>query len=262
MIAAPIVLVALATNYGWRSAFFLAGAPGVVLAALAFFFIKETKATQVTEKKQKTSVANLLEYRNVWVPVLLTCCMLTWIYAQVTYMPKYLISIKHFTEEDMGKTMSVFALGGIIWGVVGPSLSDEFGRKPIAIILLFISALMPISVIYSGKNFLSLAPLVLLGSSISGCFPIVLATIPSETMPRQYIAQTLGLVGGIGELVGGFIAPAAAGWSADQFGLHAPFFIAAGAAISAGLMAFLLRETAPTPLNKKNSKPIAIQQFN
>ena len=112
---------------------------------------------------------------------------------------------------------------------------------------------MPLSVIYYGDGFVNLSALVLLGASIMGCFPIVLATIPSETMPRKNIAQTLGLVMGIGELTGGFAAPAVAGWSADEFGLQAPFFIAAGAALSAGLIAFLLDETAPAPLKKKNN---------
>ena len=261
---APVVLVALATNFGWRNAFFIAGVPGLVLATLGFFYIKEKKAVEVTEKKQKIATADLLKYRNVWVTILLSCCMMTWLSAQLTFMPKYLISIKHFTAEDMGKTMSAFGLGAIIWGVGVPALSDKFGRKPIVIIFFLLSVLMPLSVIYSGKNFVSLSALVLVGTSIMGCFPIVLATIPSETLPRQYIAQTLGLVMGIGELVGGFAAPAVAGWSADQFGLHAPFLIAAGAALSAGFMAFLLYETAPALLNKKNrdTKPVAIQQFN
>lgn len=121
---------------------------------------------------------------------------------------------------------------------------------------------MPLSVIYLGNSFGSLAPLVLLGTSITGCLPIIFATIPSETIPRQYITQTIGLVVGIGELVGGFVAPAVAGWSADRFGLDAPFLIAAGAAIFGGLMALLLYETAPAILNKKNNdnKPAAIQQ--
>lgn len=261
---APIILVALATNFGWRNAFFIAGVPGLVLAALGFFYIKEIKASEVKEKKPKTSIAVLLKYRNVRVAILLCCCILTWLFVLVTFMPKYLISVKHFTEVDMGKTMGAFGLGALIWGVVVPALSDKFGRKPMVIIFLLLSALMPLSVIYSGKSFVNLSVLVLLGTSIAGCFPIVLATIPSETMPRQYIAQTLGLVGGIGELVGGFVAPAVAGWSADHFGLQAPFLIAAAAAFSAGLMAFLLLETAPALLNKKNNdtKSVAIQQSN
>lgn len=242
---APIVLVLLAVNYGWRNAFFIVGLPGLALAALGFFYIRETIAIKVKKKEKKTSITDILKYRNVWVTMLLSSCMMTWLSAQMTFMPKYLISIKHFTAPEMGKTMSAFGLGAIIWGIVVPALSDKYGRKPIVIIFFLLSFLMPLSVIYSGKSFISLSLLVLLGASLMGCFPIVLATIPSESIPRRYIAQTLGLVMGIGELIGGFISPAVAGWSADQFGLEAPFLIAAGAAFSACLIAFFLYETAP-----------------
>ena len=251
---APIVLVALATNYGWRNAFFIAGIPGLILAATGFFFIKETNSKATNEQKQKASIAHLLSYRNVWVAILLSCCMMTWMFAQITFMPKYLIAIKHFSEEDMGKAMGAFGLGSIIWGAVVPALSDRFGRKPMVIFFFLMSMLMPLAVVYAGNSFNSLAPLVLLGATAMGCYPIVLATIPSETVPRQWLAQTMGLVMGIGELVGGFAAPAIAGWSADKFGLHAPFLIAAGAAFCASAIALLLIETAPAVLNKKAVK--------
>ncbi len=116
------------------------------------------------------------------------------------------------------------------------------------VICFLLSALMPLSVIYAGNSFAGLSPFILLGAAILGCIPVVLATIPSETVPRQYIAQTLGLVIGIGELAGGFAAPAIAGWSADRFGLQSPFIIAAIVALCAGLVAFLLYETAPALL--------------
>ncbi len=249
---APIVLVALATNYGWRNAFFIAGVPGLILAALGFFVIKETPAKLVSEQKPKAPITELLKYRNVWVAILLSCCMMTWMFAQITFMPKYLIAVKHFEEHEMGKTMAAFGLGSIIWGAIVPALSDKFGRKPMVIIFFLLSMLMPLSVVYFGNSFSSLAPLVLLGATTMGCFPLVLATIPSETVPRQYLAQTMGFVMGIGELVGGFAAPAIAGWSADTWGLHAPFLIAAGAAFAASIIAFLLIETAPAKV--KNAK--------
>lgn len=256
---APIIIVTLATNLGWRNAFFIAGIPGLVLAAIGFLYIKETKT--IKEKEQKIAIGNLLKYRNIWTTILLSCCMMTWLFAQMTFLPKYLVSIKHFTEQDMGKTMSVFGLGTIIWGVVVPALSDKFGRKPIVVIFFLLSMLMPLGVVYWGQGFASLSMFVLLGTSIAGCFPDVLATIPSDTIPHQYIAQTLGLVMEIGELVGGFAAPSIAGWWADRFGLHAPFLIAAGAALSAGMVAFFLYETAPAVLNKKHyTKPVAIQE--
>jgi predicted MFS family arabinose efflux permease len=245
---APIVLVALATNYGWRNAFFIAGVPGLILAALGFFVIKETPAKLVSEQKPKAPVTELLKYRNVWVAILLSCCMMTWMFAQITFMPKYLIAVKHFEEHEMGKTMAAFGLGSIIWGALVPALSDKFGRKPMVIIFFLLSMIMPLSVVYFGNSFSGLAPLVLLGATTMGCFPLVLATVPSETVPRQYLAQTMGFVMGIGELVGGFAAPAIAGWSADTWGLDAPFLIAAGAALAASIIAFLLIETAPVKL--------------
>ena len=133
-----------------------------------------------------------------------------------------------------------------------PALSDKLGRKPIVIFFFLMSMIMPLSVVYAGNSFSTVAPLVILGATTMGCFPIVLATIPSETVPSQYLAQTLGMIMGIGELVGGFAAPAIAGWSADKFGLQAPFLIAAGAVLVAGFIAFLLIETAPVKLKKTN----------
>jgi MFS family permease len=257
---APIILVAIAINFGWRNAFFIAGVPGLILAILGFYYIKEIK-TEVKEI-QKTSIADLCKYRNVRVAILLSCCMMTWLSAQITFLPKYLMSINRFSPEDMGKTMSTFGLAVIIWGLVIPALSDKFGRKPIVIISSFLSVLMPLGVIYCAGNFAALLITVVLGCSIMGCFSIVLATIPSETMPRQYIGQTLGLVMGAGELGGGFAAPAAAGWSADHFGLHSPFLIAAGAALITGFMAFLLYETAPGLLNKKKNDTSLLQYKN
>jgi len=247
---APVVLVALATNYGWRNAFFIAGIPGLILAALGFLMIKET-TTVAKEQKQKISIASLLQYRNVWVAIILSCCMMTWMFAQITFMPKFLIDIKQFSHDDMGKIMGSFGLGAIIWGAVVPALSDKLGRKPVVIFFFLMSMIMPLAVVYAGNVFSSVAPLVILGATTMGCFPIVLATIPSETVPRQYLAQTLGLVMGIGELVGGFAAPAIAGWSADTFGLQAPFLIAAGASLVAGIIAFLLIETAPVKVKNK-----------
>jgi len=147
--------------------------------------------------------------------------------------------------------MGAFGVGSIIWGAVVPALSDKLGRKPVVIFFFFMSILMPLSVVFAGNDFGLVALLILLGATTMGCFPVVLATIPSETVPHRYIAQTLGLVMGIGELVGGFAAPALAGWSADRFGMNAPFIIAAGAVLIAASAGFLLIETAPAKLRKQ-----------
>lgn len=255
---APIVLVALATKFSWRSTFFIAGIPGLILAAFGLFYIKETTPIIAKEIKSKTSILFLLKHRNIWVSVLLSSCIMTWLAAQVTFMPKYLISIKGLSEADMGKIMSGFGLGAIIWGIVGPAISDKLGRKPVTIIFIFLSAFAPLSVVYFGNNISSLLTFVLLGTSIMGVLPLVLGIIPSESIPRQNIAKTLGLVIGAGEIVGGFILPTIAGWLADRFGLHTPFLVASGAAFCASVIACFLYETVPSRVNKnKEQDPLA-----
>jgi MFS family permease len=241
---APIILVTLATKYGWRNAFFIAGVPGLLLAAIAFFLIKESKTT-IKKTAHRTSVTGLLKYRNVWIAILLSCCAMTWLFAQVTFMPKYVVTVLNYTKDEMGKTMSVLGFGAIVWGIIIPILSDKFGRKPIIIIFFLLSTLVPVSLIYTKPGYLHILPFIFLGSSILGCVPLVLATIPSETVPRKYITQTLGFVMGVGELVGGVFTPAVAGWSADRFGLGAPFLIAAGAAVIGSIIGYFLLETAP-----------------
>jgi MFS family permease len=254
MMVAPIVLVTLAADLGWRNAFFITGLPGALVAILILFVVKENKNTGRTiEKTYRLSVGSVLKHRNVSLTVLLSCFMMTWLFAQVTFLPKYLIAIKGLTAQDMGVAMGAFGLGTVLWGVLAPALSDRLGRKPIVVVLFLLGLLMPFGVLYFGNDLVFLCAFIIVGSSVSGCFPIVLATIPSETMSRQYVAQTIGLVGGIGELAGGFLAPATTGWFADRFGLQAPFFIAAGVALMAGLLACLLHETAPAILIKRDN---------
>jgi MFS family permease len=250
---APVILVALATSFGWRDSFFIAGIPGLILAILGFFTIRETPVV-AKEKKEKASIPDLLKYRNVWVAILLSGCMMTWMFAQITFMPKFLIEVKKFSHDDMGKIMAAFGLGSIIWGAVVPALSDRFGRKPMVIFFFLMSMLMPLAVVYAPNVFGTVAPLVLIGATTMGCFPIVLATIPSETVPHRYLAQTLGMIMGFGEIIGGFAAPAIAGWSADKFGLQAPFLIAGGAVLIAAFIGFLLIETAPVKIKPPSPK--------
>ncbi|RYZ25211.1 MAG: MFS transporter [Sphingobacteriales bacterium] len=256
----PLLLVAIATRYGWRNAFFLAGIPGLILAGIGYFFIREKAdsglpgASHLPGKSSRASIVVILRQRNVWVSILMGSCIMTWLFAQVTFLPKFLVSSRDFTEKDMAISLSLFGLGVIAWGLVGPALSDKFGRKPVVLFSFLLSLLLPFGVIYYADGLGMLSPYLFFGAAGAGAIPIVLATIPSETAPSRYLGQTLGLVMGICELVGGFLAPVIAGWSADRFGGAAPFFLAAAAAVAAGLFACLLHETAPAVTASRTGK--------
>lgn len=90
-----------------------------------------------------------------------------------------------------------------------------------------------------------------------GCFTLFMATIPAETVPRGFIATALGLIMGIGELVGGFIAPTIAGFAADRYGLSIVMWMSCGGALLAALLSLFLKETAPTVLARQAGRPLA-----
>jgi len=90
-----------------------------------------------------------------------------------------------------------------------------------------------------------LGALIFIGWAASGVLPLFMGTIPSETIPARYVATSMGLTVGVGEVLGGVSGPALAGTAADHYGLTAPLFIQAGCAIAGALLALALKETAP-----------------
>src|ERR1700731_2361656 len=67
--AAPILLVAFATAYGWHKAFFLAGIPGLISALLLWRFIEEPAAPDApAEEPQQTlrrRLSEIFAHRNM-----------------------------------------------------------------------------------------------------------------------------------------------------------------------------------------------------
>src|SRR5439155_23684313 len=83
-----------------------------------------------------------------------------------------------------------------------------------------------------------------------GCFTLFMATIPAVTVPPAVMATALGLILGVGEVVGGFVAPALAGELSDVLGLDAAMLGWAGAAAVVALLSPALTETAPARIRR------------
>lgn len=82
-----------------------------------------------------------------------------------------------------------------------------------------------------------------IGYFMFGAFPIVLGTIPAETVPMHSTGKAIGLLVAAGELFGGVLIPFVCGILADKFGLNAPFYVSAIAAVLALVVSFSLIET-------------------
>jgi MFS family permease len=155
----------------------------------------------------------------------------------------------------MSLLMSVLGVSAALFGFIVPGISDKVGRKPVMIAFSLIGVLTPVAVLFYTGPLPVLAALIFIGWSASGVFPLFMGTIPSETIPARYIATSLGLVMGLGELIGGVLTPVGAGWAADHYGLQAPIYIEAACALIATVLALFLRETAPAKVSRGRQLP-------
>jgi MFS transporter, ACS family, hexuronate transporter len=250
--AAPLVLVAVASAYSWRWAFYLAGVPGLIMALLIAKFVRQPAASAAPANpaapltQPSMGYREMLQHRNMWLCILIAIFMVAWMVLGWAFLPLFYTKVRQISNGQMSVLMSVLGLSAAFFSFVVPALSDRFGRRPIIVIFNFIGLLVPLSALYFQGSLFLLGTLIFIGWSASGTFPLFMGTVPSETIPARYVATSLGIVVGVGEILGGVSAPAIAGRAADHYGLQAPLAIMVVCAFAGTVLALFLRETAPS----------------
>lgn len=266
----PVLLTALAEYFSWRGAFFVAAVPGLICAALIWMFVREpargatvaiaSPADGATRERPTSAAATLVQamgYRNMWICILLSIVMVPWMILGWTFLPTIYGSLRHLSHGDTSWQVGVLGISAAVFAFIVPGLSDRLGRKPTMIVFTFIGIFYPLAALYFQGSSWMLALLVFLGWSASGTFPLFMATIPSETIPSRYVATTLGLVMGLGELIGGGFVPWLAGRAADHYGnLAVTMWIASGLAVIATVLTLFLVETAPVKVAAGRESPV------
>lgn len=247
--AAPVILIFLAERFDWRITFLLTGIPGLICAFLIWKFIREPrKATQEPVQKEPSSgfrALQLLKERNILICSLISIFMVSWYLVSLTFLTLFFTQYRGFAPTEAGGLMFAAALCTPIAGFGIPWLSDRLGRKPVMAFFCFLSMLTPLAALYFSGPTWMLSVLLFIGWSGSGTFPLFMGVIPGETVSRSLAATSMGLVVGIGELLGGVLAPSAAGWLGDMSSLAAPVLTIACCAFVAGILSLFLKETAP-----------------
>lgn len=260
--AAPIILIWLAANFNWRVTFFLTGIPGLICAFIVWKFVREPKRVDDHLVQQSHSIGlntpRMLKIRNVKICSLISIFMVSWYLVSLTFMTLFFTQYRGFTPFEAGRMMGAAALCTPIAGFCIPWLSDRLGRRPVMVFFCFLSMLTPLAALYFHGPLWLLGILLFIGWSGSGTFPLFMGVIPGETVPRTMAATSMGLVVGIGELLGGTLAPTAAGWLGDMSTLAAPMLAIAACALVAGVLSLFLEETAPGKVQQPVSAPQVI----
>jgi MFS transporter, ACS family, hexuronate transporter len=248
---APVLLVAFAGLYGWRHAFFLAGAPGLLTALLIWRFVKEAPVPPASEKsdeREKGSLRGALAERNVVICAVQGVLLVSYLVLCWTFMPLYLTQVRHYDASTMGWLMGTLGISATIGAFAISALSDRVGRRPLLIIMPLIAVILPLGAMYYEGSVWGLAAIFFVGWGVNGIFPLFMGTVPSESVSPRHMATALGICMGTGEILGGVLAPSLAGTLADRVGLQAPLWMMLGVTVAGALLAFGLRETAPRVL--------------
>ncbi|MEO6388365.1 MAG: MFS transporter [Croceibacterium sp.] len=281
--AAPVVLVAIATTFSWHEAFYLAAVPGLISAALIWFLLKEPEMPARVGRRARSigeiarawlnATTEALRVRNMWTCVAVGIVMVAHFVITWAFMPVFLVNGRGMDATSMSYLMGSLGIAAAIYSFAVSGLSDKIGRKPVMVVLPFVSLVGPLGVLFLdptafggyGVSFsflglfhvamsgyaVVLVPIFFIGWMVNGTFPIFMATIPSETFKPIHHATVLGLAMGFCEVLGGVFGPPLAGRLNDMFGNETFLWMLLVLAVISGFLAMGLRETAPAALRKR-----------
>jgi MFS family permease len=161
-------------------------------------------------------------------------------------VPSYLLDYVGITPIQMGFVMSGMGFGGFLgqWWV--PGLSDWFGRKVMAIVG-FAGAAVSVWVFaqIGATPALLFSGLFMTSFFALGNIALITGPISTESAPLGLVSSAIGIVVGTGEIFGGGVAPALAGYIAENYGIENILYLAL-VGVSAGVVVSLFfKETAP-----------------
>jgi len=244
--AAPVLTTQIASRWGWRSAFFVAGIPGLLAGLLIWRFVKEPSAgeTATHRKPSLREYVSILRYRNIWLCCLGATGFMSWLFALNVFAPLYITEVAHQPATTAGFLLGASGLGSFFLGFLLPSLSDRVGRKPVLLVMAAASALVPLAFLVPAlyAHPLLLAAIVFAANTGQGIASLVMVLIPTESVPAQFRATSIGLTTLAGEIMGATGAPLLAGALAEKHGLGLTMWLAAGGSAVLFLAALFVRE--------------------
>ncbi|MEK9544173.1 MAG: MFS transporter, partial [Luminiphilus sp.] len=126
----------IAETFGWRTAFFIVGIPGVLFAAVVLLLVREprrgrwdmAKADRPVTITETLSVLRRL--RSFWW-IALGCAMTSFVaYGNGNFFPSYLIRNHGFSVADVGFALGlVSGIAGAIGTFMGGFIADRLGHS-------------------------------------------------------------------------------------------------------------------------------------
>jgi predicted MFS family arabinose efflux permease len=260
---APIGATQLLEVTSWRNVFLIVGIPGLVVAVLMWFTIREplTIAAGNAQPARRAPLSEIFKQRNVPLAMVTLLCAMTGVFVISAIMPNYLVDYMKLTGPQMGYVTSAIGFGGFLGQFGVPAVSDFLGRRLAVVLSFVLAAVFLWFFIHAGPDLTTLFILLFFVALFNfGALSIVAGPLAAEAAPLGLIASVAGMVIGVGEIFGGGVAPAIAGGIAKNYGIQYTLYFALGGQICGLLIGLFLRETAPR--RAKSSKMGAVSSLD
>ena len=244
---APLVLVPVALAWGWRHAFFLAAAPGLMSALLIMLFVVERDIPRAPPRGagERQPLLETLTERNVIACAVMSVVLVAYLVITWAFMPLVLVQYRHIADETAANLMAVLGVSSFLASFAVTTASDFIGRKPVMVVMPLVGVSLPLAALYFDGSAFALGAIFFVGWLFNGIFPMFMATVPTESVSPRQVATAMGIVMGLGEVLGGVFGPSLAGGLSDVYGLAAPCWTLVVLAVLGFVAALFLRETAP-----------------
>lgn len=227
----------VAEKYGWRTALYVLGIPGVIYAVIVYFTVKEPKKglnDQQKEEAESTSiwdVAKFLFSKKTFLPLALACGLHTFgTYGLGNFFPPFLERIHGLGTLEIGLWLGLTTgLGGGLGTYLGGYISDRMRNRDlrwylwISVIAGFLN-LIPFFIITFSANtklvlfttfFTNLITALYLGPALAVTHSLVSAKMRAfASAVLFFILNLIGL--GLGPLTIGFLSD----WLEPTYGIE------------------------------------------
>lgn len=255
----PILVTQLLKYLPWHMIFAVVTIPGLIVAFLLWKVLRDTKpaaaaAHTVVHDTSEHKWTHVFRYRNIPLNMIGMLCWLTCLTVLTALLPNYLIDYLRLDMQQMGYVLSAIGFGGALGTLLMPALSDRIGRKPVMIVSVIGAAIFLTALSRTGANPTMLFTYLML--TLLFIFSLITLTVgplSAESVPAKLMSTAAGLVVGVGEVFGGGIAPAIAGYVAKHFGIQYIMYLGMVALVAGFVVAVCLKETAPARLKTGRS---------
>jgi MFS transporter, ACS family, glucarate transporter len=232
----PVLVVPIMAAWGWRAAFYIFGAIGVVWCAVWYWWYRDLPSEKAGVTKQEIEDigpsaraehgvpwGQALRSANLWKIMLMyhTYCWGSYFY--LSWLHTYLKKGRGFSDDEMKIYSMLPFLAGALGNITGGILSDHLvkrygvsiGRRAVGATGLLLSGLCVFFTGYTGDRYLAVALLTL------GYFSMDCMLPPSWALcldvGRKYAGAVTGAMNMAGQF-GSFLSASAFGYMVDYFG--------------------------------------------